>query len=579
MPDPIGPGNSEGQNPGNVNDLMSALQKIGTSVRSVSGDVAAMSAALNFLHNELENKINPAIKDLGALPGPVSRQFKILEKDFKDAESVQKKFNELMATSSQRRSMMIEDSLKAELDLIRKHYQYRIDAAKNNASELSRIDKEQKSAEAKVKRSAWIEEHLGSGSVIGNIFKPLEALEGLTTALAGFASLGELLNLTVGAIQAQYKAGGAVSRVTGQDITLGGGQGAMTGMLGGWTSALIGVDKASQIVQEALAKAPELAQQNLEPAIGHLAHFGVTVEEAVKLITDASARAGISAKQFNENVGFAHNLIEKFGNATKKSAFDIVWLTQRMTDFSEALFQAGANTNTAQGQAQNLAGTLYVMRNNLHLTQQQMEPFAQSIASMFSSMSPTRALGILSMPGMGGLPNFSDPSFWTKVSGRISSPNFLPQFQRSVHALGMPAFAEPMTEASMLGINITNLRQMGMFQEFMRDLKPGMDMQKELKKKGLGTEVDYLQDIAKTSAANQGILETLKNILQFLVGTIGPAAEKVSDPLHVGDVVGKASEILHGGSMSKEDAGRMAARARKDPAYRAAWHQAMGQNR
>jgi hypothetical protein len=513
MPDPLDPG--AGLNSGNsdsqkLNDLMSQYQQLVSSLNASVGSADALQAVLNRVHDVIATLINPALAEMGKLPSAAAKQFKIYESDLKNITSVHKKYYEMISTEEQRRLTRIRENLQQELILTKLHYQAVIKIAQD-ADSKRQLGKEYAEARAKQKSLAYAEETGGAPSgAIASILKIPEAIEGMTASLGGLFAFGELLNMAITGAQSQYRAGGALARTSGQGITVGAGLGVMTSMLGDTATSFLGVETAASLLNDALGKAPQLARQNLEPAIGSMAHFGVTVQDAVKMITDASARAGTTAKQFNENWGVAVGLIDKF----KKSGVDMVWTINRMTDFSAALVQTGVSSDTANQQAQVFASSLLAMQSHLKLTTAQMEPFVQSLGGVMAGMTPEKAIGLLSLPGMGGLPNINNPKLMDELSARTGNMDFFTKMRGSFGHMGIPAGLQDMSMMRALGMQGTIL-QTKAFAEFMKDLTPSMDITKEMQKRGLASDSDNIASIAKTTIANESVMKLLYNFLQF----------------------------------------------------------------
>lgn len=517
MPDPAqGPQGPQG--PQDPSAQFSNLQRLVSEYASAGGQALDV---VNRKAEEVQVAIQHAVEQmvaLGKAGGEASsktrKELSSYIQQLKDVEKIHRNYYAVISSEEDKKTQGIRDKLRQQTAAVRAEFALQLEAAKDNKDRVLKLRQEESEQIAILKKKAQKEQYASAMGAIGEKLLP-GGVGGMLAPLAGLASLSSLLSMVVGGLQAQYKAGGAAGRVTGQEVSLEAGQKGIDSFLGSTAAMGLGLEKSAEIMNTAFAQAPQLASQHLEPAIASMAMFGITVEESVKMITDASARAGTTAKQFNDNWAVAVNLVRKF----KDSGIDVGWAARKITDFSAALVQTGVNSAEANQQAQVWVTSLASMKSHLKLTTEQMEPFVQNLGGVISSMSPEKAYGLmLATQGAGRTPSPGSPNFLKDMGSAVSSPQFLKGIGDFVSKSLGPQYQgfAPSKVGEMLGMNL-NMLQAQEMGDLLKRLGTKATV-KDLAKEGFQSDSANIQSIAKNIMANQTVMDSLKKFLEYWIG-------------------------------------------------------------
>lgn len=510
MPEPTDPGLPRKES---IDWIISQLHQFGPMLSSAAMEgEAAFTKAANEIKSRLELLIKPAMESLGEIPKKTAKDFEIYQKQLKEIERTHKAYYSVIANEEEKRVRKIRDRLSEEVLAIRKRYQEELKAAGDNQEKLRELEKQRQEDIGKVTGRA---EKETSGGALTKIAAFIPGVGELLAAILTIDRLKDVIRDLGRTVQSQalsqVAVGGALAQITGASgVSAYAGRTATAGAFGGLIGAGLDPERAQKMYAEALLRSPQLQGQNLAHPLGQLVAQGMSPEESLKKITEASQSANVGAEQYASWIHRSRQATVAFGVDTSRSL-------KYMLDFAGAMRTSGADTDTATKQAEAWTFAIEKAGKTLGLSQDEIARFQGKVTTGIQGMDITKLMG-LTMATTGRMPVVSELSTGPKLIGDLYS-----FFKKGAPAGEIGEVGAIKALASQLGIGTVDVQTYRALEELVH----GQKTIEQFEAARLPAKESTQAEIKGSLAIQQGFLKDIRDIVVSFKG-IGVAASALT---------------------------------------------------
>lgn len=502
--------------------LLSKFENIAKELaKGAAQGEASYKAAFDNIRRDLELNMMPAFMKLSGMDLIKSSQISSYTKTFSEQEKVVNRYYQVVGSLEDRHAEKMRSTLKGQITDIEKYYnQLKIAAqaaAKTKEEEIAatrKIDMERDRQISSHKLAYHTEAAAGVVSAIGG-----DLMAALVAPLASIASFAVIFSRMSDIGIAQYKTGGLVGRIRGQEATGSLGEEATRkafgSLLGSPTNPLgVAVDQAANILGNALAKAPQLLNRNLEPILVSYLQYGMSAEQAMDKVVAAAEATNTSSETMLHNLEFSKRLSQQPGFKQ-----DIMQTVSYINDFTKAIRATGVEQKEANKQARVWTAILNETAQSMGLGQAEITNLQSKLASISSSMSPSHAAGLI-LATTGKM-----PTSLASMGQQVASPEFAKNVYGMVsRGLGVQGqmFA-PETFGRMMGMGSVNILEAQLIKKAM---ETGRTSLQQLAAQGLAGSDANLGSAVRGLNALKTPIELLMDVV---ANEISPAVSEIRD--------------------------------------------------